>query len=181
MADNKSQTSGRDRKRVAAEQAYEVSYFARKHGLSTKQARTLIQEVGNDRKKLDAEAKKLAASTPSERRTRRGNGQASNQPESAPQRRKASTGRSGVLAKVAAVGGAIAAGALLMLRRRKFGGKPSDEIVIWSRESEADPDGAVEGNNGRTNSTASGSRRSQAEISEEALTLKETGQIRPGG
>lgn len=60
MADNKSNRGGRDRQRVAAGQGYEVSYFARKHGISTAQARELIAEVGNDRTKLNAAAEKLA-------------------------------------------------------------------------------------------------------------------------
>lgn len=56
-------TRGRrqDSSRVAAGQGYEVRYFARKHGLSTDQARNLIQRIGNDRAKLNAAAEKLTA------------------------------------------------------------------------------------------------------------------------
>ena len=42
MADDKSKTGGSDRSRIAGGQGYEVSYFARKHGIRTDQARDLI-------------------------------------------------------------------------------------------------------------------------------------------
>lgn len=56
MADNTARRGNRDRKRVARGQGYEVSYFARKHGISLKQARELIERVGNDRIKLNEAA-----------------------------------------------------------------------------------------------------------------------------
>jgi hypothetical protein len=59
MADNKSNRGGRDRSRVAAGQAYELGYFARKHGISRDQARSLIERIGNDRARLNAAAEKL--------------------------------------------------------------------------------------------------------------------------
>jgi hypothetical protein len=59
MADNKSKKGGGDRARVAGGEGYEVSYFARKHGISSDQARDLIAKVGNDREKLNAAAAKL--------------------------------------------------------------------------------------------------------------------------
>jgi hypothetical protein len=59
MADNKSKKGGADRARVAGGEGYEVSYFARKHGISSDQARDLIVKVGNDREKLNAAAAKL--------------------------------------------------------------------------------------------------------------------------
>lgn len=59
MADDKSQRGGTDRRTVAGGEAYEVDYFAEKHGLSRDQAQALIDRVGNDRKKLDAEAEKI--------------------------------------------------------------------------------------------------------------------------
>ncbi|WP_237713970.1 DUF3606 domain-containing protein [Novosphingobium sp. Rr 2-17] len=40
-------------------EAYEVDYFAEKHGLTRDQAQALIDRVGNDRDKLDAEAEKV--------------------------------------------------------------------------------------------------------------------------
>lgn len=59
MADDKGKRGGGDRRRVAAGQGYEVSYFARKHGITAEQARNLIKEVGNDRNKLNEAAAKL--------------------------------------------------------------------------------------------------------------------------
>jgi len=59
VADNKSNRGGRDRSRVAAGQGYELGYFARKHGLSREQARSLISKVGNDRAKLNAAAERM--------------------------------------------------------------------------------------------------------------------------
>jgi len=51
-----------DRARVAGGQGYEVSYFARKHGISSQQARDLIKQVGNSRAKLNEAAAKLKGS-----------------------------------------------------------------------------------------------------------------------
>ena len=59
MADNRSNRGGRDRGRVAGGQGYELGYFARKHGISRDQARSLIGRIGNDRAKLNAAAQKL--------------------------------------------------------------------------------------------------------------------------
>jgi hypothetical protein len=61
MADNTANRGSRDRGRVAAGQGYELSYFARKHGITQDQARQLIARIGNDRAKLDAAAEKLKA------------------------------------------------------------------------------------------------------------------------
>jgi Protein of unknown function (DUF3606) len=61
MADNRSDRGARDRSRVAGGQGYELSYFARKHGISRDEARKLIERVGNDRAKLNAAAEKLKA------------------------------------------------------------------------------------------------------------------------
>ena len=59
MPDDKKKVGGTDRKRVAGGEGYEVSYFARKHDISTEQARDLIKKIGNDREKLNAAASKL--------------------------------------------------------------------------------------------------------------------------
>jgi hypothetical protein len=59
MADDKSKRGAPDRRQVAADEEYEVSYFAKKHGLSIAQADALIKQHGNDCAKLDAAAKKL--------------------------------------------------------------------------------------------------------------------------
>lgn len=57
MADNKKDL-GRDRRRVAARQAYELNYFKRKHGLTMEHARDIIKEAGNSREKANALAEK---------------------------------------------------------------------------------------------------------------------------
>ena len=59
MADDKTKTGKPDRSRVAGGEGYEVGYFARKHGITTEQARELIDRIGNDRASLDAAAEKL--------------------------------------------------------------------------------------------------------------------------
>ena len=59
MADDKSKRGAADRSKVAAGEGYEVSYFARKHGISRDDAQKLIKDVGNDRAKLNAAAEKL--------------------------------------------------------------------------------------------------------------------------
>jgi hypothetical protein len=59
MADDKKARGKADRSKVAKGEAYEVAYFAKKHGISAAQTRALIDEVGNNRAKLSAAAKKL--------------------------------------------------------------------------------------------------------------------------
>jgi hypothetical protein len=59
MADNKSKRGKADRRKVAGGEGYEVSYFARKHGITADQAKTLIKKIGNDRAKLNKAAEKL--------------------------------------------------------------------------------------------------------------------------
>lgn len=61
MADDKSIIGGADRRQVAADEAYEVEYFARRHGITAQQARDLIAQHGNNREALDAAAEKLAS------------------------------------------------------------------------------------------------------------------------
>ncbi|MDB5702424.1 MAG: hypothetical protein JWL66_2623 [Sphingomonadales bacterium] len=56
MADDKTKKGAGDRNRVAANEGYEVSYFARKHGLARADAAELIKRVGSDRKKLNEAA-----------------------------------------------------------------------------------------------------------------------------
>jgi len=60
MADDKTQTDVRDRRRVASLQDYEVQFFAQEHGISIEQARDLIDKFGTNRQVLDREAWKLA-------------------------------------------------------------------------------------------------------------------------
>ena len=59
MPDDESHVGEPDRSRVAGGQDYEVRYLGEKYGLTADQARTLIERVGNDREKLDEEARKL--------------------------------------------------------------------------------------------------------------------------
>lgn len=59
MTDDKSKRGADDRARVAGGEDYEVSHFARKHGLTTQEAEDLINKVGNSREKLDEAAAKL--------------------------------------------------------------------------------------------------------------------------
>ena len=53
MADDKLKTGRQDRDRVAKEQQYELSFFARKHGLSQTQAREIIIAAGSSRERAD--------------------------------------------------------------------------------------------------------------------------------
>lgn len=59
MAENGSNVGGVEREAAPKETSYEVADFARKHGLSMVEARSLIEKVGNDCMKLDEAAKKL--------------------------------------------------------------------------------------------------------------------------
>ena len=59
MADDKSKRGNADRRRVAGGEGYEVSYFAKKHGITKDQAEGLIKRIGNDRNKRNAAAEKL--------------------------------------------------------------------------------------------------------------------------
>lgn len=58
MSDDKTKTSAADRSRVAGDEPYEVSYFAKKHGISIDAAHALIEQHGNDRKTLDSAAER---------------------------------------------------------------------------------------------------------------------------
>jgi len=59
MADDKSKRDFRDRDRIAADEDYEVEYFASKVGLSAQQVRELIKKHGYDRETLERAAKAL--------------------------------------------------------------------------------------------------------------------------
>jgi len=92
----------------------------------------------------------------------------------------AARARENPLATAAAVGGAVAAGVFLWSRRKQISdqiGSLADQISEWrdSTGSEHAPEEAGSGEN-LTGSRARAGRRSQAEISEEALTLKELGE-----
>lgn len=47
-----------DRKLVAAEEQYEVAYFAKKHGISAEEARAILTQSGVSRAKADELAQK---------------------------------------------------------------------------------------------------------------------------
>jgi hypothetical protein len=189
MADDKSVTNSGDRKRVAGDQGYEVSYFARKHGLSAEDARTLITRFGTDRTKLNAEAKKMSISGRSSRRrkppraTNAGNRHARAQSSG-------TTGRvrSRAITKAAAIGGIFAAGAYLWSRWDELSDQVSDlsdKISGRLRGRDANA-GSVGGTNDDTIEIMPGVQsksggRSQVEIAQEALTLMETGQATSSG
>lgn len=59
MPDNGTISAGRS----YAGQGYEVTRFARKHGITRQQARELIKKIGNDRDKLNEAAVKLKHSS----------------------------------------------------------------------------------------------------------------------
>ena len=91
-----------------------------------------------------------------------------------------SSARDNPLATAAAVGGAVAAGVFLWSRRNQISeqlGNLSDQISEWREGFQSDEfdsddmaaDSFIASPRGR------GGRKSQAQISEEALTLKETG------
>ena len=95
-----------------------------------------------------------------------------------------STARENPLATAAAVGGAVAAGVFLWSRRNQISdqiGNLADQISEWREGLELNSDSSSEGSNSAGSFMAnSGSynpsdTKSQAQFSEEALTLKETG------
>jgi len=96
------------------------------------------------------------------------------------------TARDNPLTTAAAVGGAVAAGVFLWSRRNQISDQIShlaDQISDWREGMTSDSDFTAEDAgstepfmaSSRSGSRSRGGRRSQAEISEEALTLKETG------
>jgi hypothetical protein len=59
MSDDKSKIGMPDRRRVAANDDYEVGYLAEQYGLNREQVRRLIAQVGNHREKLEKAAREL--------------------------------------------------------------------------------------------------------------------------
>lgn len=59
MADDKSKRGKPDRNKVAGGEPYEVAYFARKHKITTAQAKAIIKQYGPSRARCDTAAKKL--------------------------------------------------------------------------------------------------------------------------
>ena len=60
MADSKLKRGKRDRERIALGEAYEVNYFARKHGLSRGQAEKIIKRARGSRERANALAARAA-------------------------------------------------------------------------------------------------------------------------
>ena len=187
MADNKSKRAGGDRQRVAASQGYEVSYFARKHGLTSEQAREIIGRVGNDRKKLNAEAENMATKPVRARGSNRDSAPPTiNSNGRTRDRRLVRTSKDKPLARIAVFGGAAAAGVFLWSRRKQIGGqigKLANDLGRLRQGTEAEGKFAADDTGGAAISVSEASRagsggRTQAEIAEEALTLKEIGQTR---
>lgn len=91
------------------------------------------------------------------------------------------TARDNPLAAVAVAGGALAAGVFLWSRRNQIGdqiGELAGQISEWREGMAVGGDSAAENtSSGNSLATTTGSRRrrSQAEVSQDALTLKEVG------
>ena len=90
-----------------------------------------------------------------------------------------SSARENPMTAAAAVGGAVAAGVFLWSRRNQISDQIaslSDQISDWREGRSMDDESDAGGSESFIASTPRrGTRKSQAEISEEALTLKETG------
>lgn len=54
MADNKNIQDGRDRSRVSGSEDYEVQHLAEKLNVSAEDVRRAIEQVGNNREKVEA-------------------------------------------------------------------------------------------------------------------------------
>lgn len=59
MTEHSSAETDRNPTRTYSGQGYEVTRFARKHGISRQQARDLIRKIGHDRAKLNEAADRL--------------------------------------------------------------------------------------------------------------------------
>jgi hypothetical protein len=53
MPDNLNSTGGRDRKRVAGQQDWEINYMKEKFKVTSHQVEEAVQQVGNDRMKVE--------------------------------------------------------------------------------------------------------------------------------
>lgn len=53
MADNKDLRDGRDRLRVSGSEDYELQYMAEKLNVSTEEVRRAVEQVGNNREKIE--------------------------------------------------------------------------------------------------------------------------------
>ena len=53
MADNKDLRDGRDRSRVSGSEEYEIQHIAEKLNVSAEEIRRAIEQVGNNREKIE--------------------------------------------------------------------------------------------------------------------------------
>lgn len=60
MADDKRKRGAADRRKVAAREAYEVAYVAKRMKVSRVRVRAAIKKVGNSRRKVYAELRRIA-------------------------------------------------------------------------------------------------------------------------
>ena len=85
------------------------------------------------------------------------------------------TARANPLSTVAALGGAVAAGLLLWSRRNQISdeiGNLADRVNGWREADDTAPEFVAS-----ADTSSRGDGRTQAEIAEEALTLKQTGEV----
>lgn len=59
MADDTSKLEELHRYKVSGDEGYEIRYLTMKTGITPEQARVLIRRFGNDRRRLEEEAKNL--------------------------------------------------------------------------------------------------------------------------
>ena len=59
MADSKKKRGKADRARVSGSEPYEVTYVARKYGVSADTVRKVIKRVGNSRKRIYAALERM--------------------------------------------------------------------------------------------------------------------------
>ena len=64
MPDDKSKVGEPDRSRVAANQDYEIRHLAEQYGISSAEARKLIERFGDNREKIYAAAETLRQGRP---------------------------------------------------------------------------------------------------------------------
>jgi hypothetical protein len=60
MADDRTKRGAAERQKVAGGQDHEVRHLAGKFGISTDQAKALVEQYGNNRERLEAAVRKLA-------------------------------------------------------------------------------------------------------------------------
>ena len=91
------------------------------------------------------------------------------------------TARANPVSTAAAVGGAVAAGMFLWSRRNQISDQIcglADQVSGWREDMQSNDDSSLESSTSlvaAAGSSARGEGRTQAEIAEEALTLKEIG------